>query len=111
MTDKSMTDVAFEIMSKKKRAMQFAKLWADVSKATGADKTKVAEFYSDLTLDGRFAALKDNKWDLKTRRKFSESHIDLKKIEILFVYNFSFYILSYKSMPICKIKFSFHLFS
>ena len=82
MTDKSMTDVAFEIMSKKKRAMNFAKLWADVSKATGADNNKVAQFYSDLTLDGRFAALKDNKWDLKTRRKFSESHVDLKKIEI-----------------------------
>lgn len=82
MTDKSMTDVAFEIMSKKKRAMNFAKLWADVSKATGQDKSKVAQFYSDLTLDGRFAALKDNKWDLKTRRKFSESHVDLKKIEI-----------------------------
>lgn len=82
MTAKSMTDAAFEIMSKKKRAMNFAKLWADVSKATGQDKSKVAQFYSDLTLDGRFAALKDNKWDLKTRRKFSESHIDLKKIEM-----------------------------
>ena len=77
-----MTDTAFEILSGKKRAVQFSRLWAEVSKETGVDESKVAEFYSDLTLDGRFAALKDNKWDLKTRRKFSESHIDIKKIEI-----------------------------
>ncbi|MDO5440622.1 MAG: DNA-directed RNA polymerase subunit delta [Erysipelotrichaceae bacterium] len=78
---KSMTDAAYDIMSNKKRAVQFAKLWAEVSKVTGAGNDKVAQFYSDLTLDGRFAALKDNKWDLKTRRKFSESHIDMKKID------------------------------
>lgn len=82
MTTKSMTDVAFDIMSKKKRAIQFSKLWADVSKATGAGNDRVAQFYSDLTLDARFAALKDNKWDLKSRRKYSESHVDLKKIEM-----------------------------
>lgn len=82
MATKSMTDAAYDIMSKKKRAVQFAKLWADVVKETGVNDDKVAEFYSDLTLDGRFASLKDNKWDLKTRRKFSESHIDMKKIEI-----------------------------
>lgn len=82
MTNKSMTDVAYDIMSKKKRAVQFSKLWADVSKITGASDSAVAQFYSDLTLDGRFASLKDNKWDLKSRRKFSESHIDLKKYDI-----------------------------
>lgn len=82
MTTKSMTDVAYDIMSSKKRAVQFSKLWAEVSKATGASDDVVAQFYSDLTLDGRFASLKDNKWDLKTRRKFSESHVDLKKIEL-----------------------------
>lgn len=82
MPTKSMTDAAYDIMLKKKRAVQFSKLWADVSKETGANSDMVAQFYSDLLLDARFASLKDNKWDLKSRRKFSESHIDLKKIEI-----------------------------
>lgn len=82
MINKPMTDVAYDIMSKKKRSVQFAKLWAEVSRATGMTNDKVAEFYSDLMLDGRFAALKDNKWDLKERRKFSESHVDIKKYDI-----------------------------
>lgn len=81
MATKSMTDAAYEIMSKKKRAIQFSKLWTEVVKATGVSLDQVAEFYSDLTLDGRFTSLKDNRWDLKSRRKFSESHIDMKKIE------------------------------
>lgn len=79
---KSMTDAAFEILSSKKRAILFSKLWQEVSKMTAAPQDKIAEFYSDLTLDGRFAQLKDNKWDLKARRKFAESHIDLSGIEI-----------------------------
>ena len=79
---KSMTDVAFDIMSKKKRAVAFDKLWQEVSRATGAPLDLIAQFYSDLTLDGRFLSLKDNKWDLKARRKFSESQIDLSELEV-----------------------------
>lgn len=82
MNNKSMTEIAFDIMSAKKRATQFNKLWQEVSKKAGVSQDKIAEFYSDLTLDGRFAQLKDNKWDLKTRRKFAESHVDLDKINI-----------------------------
>ena len=33
---KSMTDIAYDILSKKKRSIQFAKLWEDVSKIYGA---------------------------------------------------------------------------
>lgn len=79
---KSMTDIAYDILSRKKRAIQFSKLWEDVSKLYGASNDKVAQFYSDLTLDSRFASLKENKWDLVERRKFDESHIDISKIEL-----------------------------
>lgn len=79
---KSMTDVAYDVMSKKKRAVAFDKLWQDVSKKTGISFDHIAQFYSDLTLDGRFVSLKDNKWDLKNRRKFSESQVDLSEIEV-----------------------------
>lgn len=79
---KSMSETAFDILSNKKRAVQFSKLWADVKKSTGASDDKVAQFYSDITLDNRFARLKDNKWDLASRRKYDESHFDVKKIEL-----------------------------
>lgn len=79
---KSMTDVAFDIISKKTRAIAFSKLWEDVSKTCNVSNDKIAQFYSDLTLDSRFVSLKDNKWDLIDRRKYEESHVDLSKIEL-----------------------------
>lgn len=82
MAVKSMTDIAYDILSSKKRATQFSKLWEEVSKKANASNDMVAQFYSDLTLDSRFASLKENKWDLVERRKFSESHVDISKIEL-----------------------------
>ena len=79
---KSMTDIAYDVISKKKRAVQFVKLWEEVSNLYGASNDKVAQFYSDLTFDSRFASFKDNKWDLVERRKFAESHVDLSEIEL-----------------------------
>lgn len=82
MATKSMTDVAYDIISSKKRAIQFSKLWEEVSKKIGVGNEMVSQFYSDLTLDSRFASLKENKWDLIERRKFAESHVDISKIEL-----------------------------
>lgn len=79
---KSMTDVAYDIMSKKKRSIPFNKLWEEVSKICEAPNDYIAQFYSDLILDSRFVSLKENKWDLKERRKFEETHIDISEIEI-----------------------------
>ncbi len=81
-TKQSMTDIAYDILSGKKRPVLFAKLWEEVSSTYGASNDKIAQFYSDLTLDSRFVSLKDNKWDLVERRKFEESHIDLSEIEL-----------------------------
>ena len=79
---KSMTDIAYDVLSKKKRAVQFIKLWEDVAKIYGASNDKVSQFYSDLTYDSRFASLKENKWDLTERRKVNETHTDISKIEL-----------------------------
>lgn len=81
-TKQSMTDIAYDILSKKKRAIPFPKIWEEVSSTYGASADQIAQFYSDLTLDSRFVSLKDNKWDLVERRKFEESHIDLSEIEL-----------------------------
>lgn len=79
--NKSMVDVAFDLMSKKKRAMPFIKLWTGVSEATGASSDDVAQFYTDLTLDSRFVSLEGNKWDLRSRRSFLEAHPDIALID------------------------------
>ncbi len=79
---KTMTDVAYDLLSKKKRAVPFTKLWDDVCKVYGADDDLIVQFYSDMIMDSRFVSLKDNKWDLAQRRKFDESHIDISELEL-----------------------------
>ena len=79
-TKETMTDTAFHVMTKRKKEIEFAKLWQEVAKTMDipADRLarKKAQFYSGLMLDGRFASLKGNKWDLRSRRKFDEFHKD-----------------------------------
>lgn len=74
----NMTDVAFHCMSKRKKEIEFARLWQEVVKALKIPEEKQsrkkAQFYSELMLDSRFAALKGNKWDLRNRRKYEELH-------------------------------------
>ena len=79
-----MTDVAFQCLSKRKKEIDFLKLWADVSKQMNIPEEKLrkkkSQFYSELMLDSRFASLEGNKWDLRNRRKFDEVHIDTSDI-------------------------------
>ena len=81
-----MTDVAYNYLSKRKRAMDFLKLYEEVVKKMeipeNLQKKKRAQFYSELMLDNRFTYLKDNKWDLRARYTFDETHIDTDAIEI-----------------------------
>ena len=81
-----MTDVAYNYLSKRKRAMDFLKLYEEVVKKMeipeNLQKKKRAQFYSELMLDNRFTSLKDNKWDLRARYTFDETHIDTDAIEI-----------------------------
>lgn len=80
MMNSSMTDVAFELLGKKKKPVSFAKLWEEVSQCMGFSEAKaankIASFYSAIMLDTRFASLDDNKWDLRSRRTYEETHPD-----------------------------------
>ncbi len=84
--NQTMTDVAYIYLSKRKREIEFAKLWAEVSKTMKIPeeklKRKKSQFYSELMLDNRFASLDNNKWDLRNRRKFDEVHVNTSEIEI-----------------------------
>lgn len=86
MSVRSMNEIAYELLSKRKRSVAFDKLWKDVSGELGYNENqamnKIASFYSALMLDNRFTQLDNNKWDLRSRHKFSETHIDTSAIVI-----------------------------
>ena len=82
----SMCDTAYELIGKKKKPVAFAKLWQEVSEIMGFSESeaskKIASFYSNLMLDTRFARLEENKWDLRSRRTYDETHFDTSKLVI-----------------------------
>ena len=41
---------------------------------------KESLFYTNITLDGRFITVGENAWDLRSRHKFSDVHIDMNDI-------------------------------
>ncbi len=67
-------------MSKRKKEVEFPKLWADVARTMKIPEEKMSrkkrQFYAELMEDRRFASLKGNKWDLRSRRSYSEVMTD-----------------------------------
>ncbi len=79
-TKVTMTDTAYNIMSKRKKEVEFPKLWSYVAKSMKIPEEKMSrkkrQFYAELMEDRRFASLKGNKWDLRSRRSYSEVSAD-----------------------------------
>lgn len=86
MSVRSMTEVAYQIMTQQQSEIAFSQLWTKVSKELEFNENqaanKIASFYSSLMLDNRFISLADNHWDLKARHTYNEMHIDISSIEI-----------------------------
>lgn len=84
MTSLSMLDVAYDVLQNQHKEMAFIDLWNEVVKALGYNENqaeqKIAQFYSALMLDVRFAQLHDNLWDLRSRRTYNETHVDTSSI-------------------------------
>ena len=68
----SKTDIAYRLMSKRKKERSFYDLWEDVKaelvKLYGEESIEnidedISFFYTNLTLDGRFVNVGDNKWN------------------------------------------------
>lgn len=80
----SIVDVAFTLMKKKRKAVDFYKLWQEVSEIKGFEPEQQVEkeslFYTSISLDGRFITVGENKWDLRSRHKFEDVHIDMNDI-------------------------------
>lgn len=83
---KSMIEVAYQVLTNIDGAMPFVDLWKDVSQEMGFSQTQfednIAQFYTDLSLDGRFLNMSQNTWDLRSRHTYSESVMDTDSIAI-----------------------------
>ena len=81
---KSNLDVAYELVSNKRKPVEFSKLWEEVSQIQGLSeeeaKNKASKFYTALSLDGRFITLGENTWDLRSRYTFDKVHIDMNEV-------------------------------
>ncbi|NBK96688.1 MAG: DNA-directed RNA polymerase subunit delta [Erysipelotrichia bacterium] len=81
-----MVDIAYDLMSKKKKEIVFSKLWEEVSQIKGLTQAQaddlIAQFYTDISLDDRFVHLQENKWDLRSRHKFEDVVIDTEAIMV-----------------------------
>ena len=87
----SKTDIAYRLMSKRKKERSFYDLWEDVKselvKLYGEESVEnidedISFFYTNLTLDGRFVNVGDNKWNLRERVTFDNVHIDINEIYV-----------------------------
>ena len=87
----SKTEIAYRLMSKRKKERSFYDLWEDVKaelvKLYGEESIEnidedISFFYTNLTLDGRFVNVGDNKWNLRERVTFDKVHIDMNDIYV-----------------------------
>lgn len=65
----SLIELAYEFMSNSKNPIAFSDLIHEVSTAMELTedemRARLAQFYTDLNIDGRFLALGDNRWGLR----------------------------------------------
>lgn len=80
----SFVDTAYKIVEQEGKEASFASLWTAVCAELGLTeeekRAKVAYFYTQLTLDGRFVTLGENVWDLRERHEFEKVHIDMNDV-------------------------------
>lgn len=83
---KSMRDTAFQVLSNQNQAMPFLELWNIVADEMGFNQSQkddnIAQFYSDLSVDGRFTNLKGNQWDLRKRQSHATTIINPDSISV-----------------------------
>ena len=65
----SFIEIAYELLTEKKQAVPFYELLNEIAAIKNISeqelKERVAQFYTDLNIDGRYMALGDNRWGLR----------------------------------------------
>lgn len=83
---KSMVDLAKEALDASSEPMTFLDIWQYVGTKMGYNDTQktdnIAQFYTDLTIDGRFSSLPGNTWDLRKRQTLSASTVDADALTV-----------------------------
>lgn len=76
MLEKSLIEYAQDVMNANGKEIAFKDLWAEVCKKASLSEEDanrvISQFYTNLTIDGRFVALPNGFWDLRSRRTSSE---------------------------------------
>jgi len=72
--ERSMIQIAFEFISKRKKPTPFKRIWEEIIKVEKLSESQadelIANFYTELTLDGRIVNVGNNEWDLRSRIRF-----------------------------------------
>ncbi len=83
MENKSNIEIVYDLISSRNGGVTFKEIWTRICELNGYSEaqrnSKIGEFYTTLTLDGRFILI-DNKWDLRSRHKYEEYSIESKTV-------------------------------
>ena len=81
----SMLEVAELLIQRKIKPQKFGKIAKEVCEMMGLTddevQSKLAQFYTDLTLSGKFVTVGEDKWDLKSRQKYDVANYDTYDID------------------------------
>lgn len=83
MSEKSLLDYGYDILSASTEPVKFIELFNKSYESSGLKfsdselKIRMSKFYTQLSLDGRFITLTDNFWDLRSRHVFEQVHLDM----------------------------------
>ena len=81
---KSLLEFAYDFVSASKDPVAFSDMWKYIVENAGLSdeeaKARIASFYTNLMLDGRFVTLGENQWDLRSRQTFDKVHIDMRDV-------------------------------
>lgn len=73
LTELALAELAYIYLSGKKSPVSFDEIAEVVFDAIGSKESmhqKLGQFYTDLTIDGRFVTFSNGKWDLRYRHPF-----------------------------------------
>lgn len=77
----TLIEIAYEFLENQKEPVAFEAIWEYVKEKSGLSEEvanrKAGQFYTNLMLDGRFAKLENNLWDLKSRHVYDDVHTEI----------------------------------
>lgn len=84
MKKQSMIDAAYAILEASEGSLTFKELWtkvkAELEMGPDEEANRIGHFYTDISLDGRFVEGKDNTWNIRSRTKYEDVHIDMSDV-------------------------------